>query len=587
MVVSAGNSFGKTICSICYEDLKPIVEDLQSISICGHVFHELCLQQWFEYCSNEKKYSCPVCKQRCTATNVCRLYFQSVGDQNDAVNTQREQDPDILRDQVKRLEVKVSGLTSYLELRGKEIIEINEELCLCKEKVKNEVALKNEALRQKISIQQLLNSKSEELDKLTIECLRLQERNMALAKELAALKLVSDLNLEEGEVLKFASLGNEANTKDTIDILRKSLVIRNKNYKELMAKCNLLGRGEARASKNLEKAKEKINKLKARVQQLDTAVEVKDNKDLRALKASKKASCKGDIQDGNNGGLNSLPEHYSLPESRTEQLSIPSNNWDQTRSLINDRSHSRKAEEDNYNNDKGANYTKKPTSNMAQYKERDAQFLVDGAAVKFSTAVQGLSNPDFKHQTRVKGTHQCTAPTSEAIYDINGEAEKQETGNLDGLGSRIAVNSDKGSTAAMEKDVILLSDDIEEVQPKLNTKKESSSPFPLSKPADICFSGGLIGPDGTTRYLGKWCKRGQGDGSVAMQGSNASSGDLIAIGADGRGGRIKVLRSLNQYSQDGQEASVSAKRFKYGAKTSNLQTQGCLQIEHFFGRDRH
>jgi hypothetical protein len=41
MVTSPNNSFAKTICSICYEDLKPIIEDLQSITICGHVFHEL------------------------------------------------------------------------------------------------------------------------------------------------------------------------------------------------------------------------------------------------------------------------------------------------------------------------------------------------------------------------------------------------------------------------------------------------------------------------------------------------------------------------------------------------------------------
>lgn len=39
---------------------------------------------------------------------------------------------------------------------------------------------------------------------------------------------VSDLNLDEDEVLKFASLGNGANNRDTIDILRKSLVIRNR-----------------------------------------------------------------------------------------------------------------------------------------------------------------------------------------------------------------------------------------------------------------------------------------------------------------------------------------------------------------------
>lgn len=36
----------------------------------------------------------------------------------------------------------------------------------------------------------------------------------------------------------------------------------NRSYKELMTKCNILGRGEARYSKQLEKAKEKIINLK-------------------------------------------------------------------------------------------------------------------------------------------------------------------------------------------------------------------------------------------------------------------------------------------------------------------------------------
>lgn len=34
-------------------------------------------------------------------------------------------------------------------------------------------------------------------------------------------------------------------------------------YKDLIAKCNTLGRDEARARKKLEKAKEKLEKLKA------------------------------------------------------------------------------------------------------------------------------------------------------------------------------------------------------------------------------------------------------------------------------------------------------------------------------------
>ena len=40
-MVDSGSDFAGIICSICYEPLNPINEDLQSVSICGHVFHEL------------------------------------------------------------------------------------------------------------------------------------------------------------------------------------------------------------------------------------------------------------------------------------------------------------------------------------------------------------------------------------------------------------------------------------------------------------------------------------------------------------------------------------------------------------------
>ncbi|CAL0330984.1 unnamed protein product [Lupinus luteus] len=106
---------------------------------------------------------------------------------------------------------------------------------------------------------------------------------MALAKELAALKLVSYLDLDEEDILKLTTLGNGANSKDTIDTIKKSLVLWNKSYRELMAKCNLLGRGE-------EKVKEKSTKLKARVQELQTTVEVKESEYLMSHKASKKAN---------------------------------------------------------------------------------------------------------------------------------------------------------------------------------------------------------------------------------------------------------------------------------------------------------
>lgn len=181
--MAGGTTFAKAICSICYEDLKPIVEDIQAISICGHVFHELwystptpppqththasheksqfeinyvflvvrawnpSLQQWFEYCSNTKKCTCPVCKQLCSANNANRLYFQSVGDSNDPVLTQKpidyEEDPEELHSEVSRLLTKVTGLTSVLERQGKKLKEVDEEvidwffvwLCLVADKV--------------------------------------------------------------------------------------------------------------------------------------------------------------------------------------------------------------------------------------------------------------------------------------------------------------------------------------------------------------------------------------------------------------------------------------------------------------------
>lgn len=83
------------------------------------------LQQWFEYCKNGKKKNCPVCKQSCSNANVGRLYFQSVGDQNDVSLSQKpdldEETPEELRGEVKRLEGKVSGLNSVLEEKQKNL----------------------------------------------------------------------------------------------------------------------------------------------------------------------------------------------------------------------------------------------------------------------------------------------------------------------------------------------------------------------------------------------------------------------------------------------------------------------------------
>ncbi|XP_061967051.1 uncharacterized protein LOC133690803 [Populus nigra] len=186
------------------------------------------LQQWFEYCSSEKKCSCPVCKQNCSAQDGGRLYSHSVGDQTEPLGDRKpgdEEDSELLRGEVERLEGIFLVLNTILERQVKEIKQLNEELYLCKDELKRQVKSMIDSMEQKASILHLIRLKSEELDALKLESIRLHDRNVALTKELVALKLVSDVNLEEDEVLKPASFGIEANNKDTVDIIRKSVVI--------------------------------------------------------------------------------------------------------------------------------------------------------------------------------------------------------------------------------------------------------------------------------------------------------------------------------------------------------------------------
>lgn len=585
-----GNTFAKTICSICYEDLKPVVEDLQSISLCGHVFHELCLQQWFEYCTNGKKKNCPVCKQTCTEKNTHRLFFQSVGDPNDPSLSQQPHDFEggtscELQNEVKRLEGKVLKLASTLEQQQKDIKEVNAELFSCKEQLKVEVALKNEAKKQKTASQQLLHVKSQELDQSTLECRRLQERSMALAKELAALKLVCDVNLGEEEVLKLASLGNEANSKETIDVLKKSLVIRNKSYKELMTKCNTLGRGEARSLSKLEKAIEKIDKLKARVQELEMAVEARDNENLRTLRASKNF----EVESGK-GVSKELKAVKCSYENQKKELADTVVHLHQVTGYGHD---SRRGEKRKV---MCSDVSEKDTTaciiasclDQDNREKNSFQENKDGGILETSSYMRQVSNqklnPLVDHKKAVHENILSRLKVSSGTADatqVKASDNKDELSGLKNCGKNSTVNM--SPVTILDDDDLLPLDDFTHREPSFHIRKGTSAPTSLAEIGDHCFSGGLLGPDGTNRHLGKWCKKVQNKGSAGLQGSGANSGDLISVGADGRGGRIKVLRSINQASLD-KESTVSMKRCKSGTKTGSSQSQGCLQIEHFFRR---
>ncbi|XP_074577674.1 uncharacterized protein LOC141834124 [Curcuma longa] len=184
-------SSSKPICAICYEDLKPLAEHLQCIPVCGHVLHELCLQQWLEYCPAGQKAACPICKQSCSRNRPTRLYFQSTTEE----------------------------ICSFLSFT---------KVSVWKKLAKQEESKREEIKLERDRMQQFLCVKTEELNRKSSECAKLEERSLGLAKELATLKLAMDVNLEEGEILKFASLGNGRNLESTIDVLRRSLAVRNR-----------------------------------------------------------------------------------------------------------------------------------------------------------------------------------------------------------------------------------------------------------------------------------------------------------------------------------------------------------------------
>jgi len=47
--------------------------------------------------------------------------------------------------------------------------------------------------------------------------------------------------------------------------------------------------------------------------------------------------------------------------------------------------------------------------------------------------------------------------------------------------------------------------------------------------------------DGARKGIGKWCK-----GSTAPGSASGNRGSLIAVGPDGRGGKVKILRDLGR-----------------------------------------
>ncbi|KAI3896478.1 hypothetical protein MKX03_014625 [Papaver bracteatum] len=260
------NEVANATCSICFEDLKPLSDYIESISTCGHVFHGLCLRTWLENCI-ARDITCPVCKQTYCPENITRLYYQSI---DDAIRSQKLPEKGAQEDNQrlkrKRLEGKVLSLTSLndhlkrkIKDMGDEIIELQStivELTSSSEHQKRKmkdmgdeiieleskiVGLTSSSEHQKIKMkdmgdeiieldsklldrnyalaqqQQKFYRKTEELVKAESTCSSLRKK-LAAAKSLVK-SMDSILNEEDGNP---ASLGKVDNSEDTVGI-RKNL----------------------------------------------------------------------------------------------------------------------------------------------------------------------------------------------------------------------------------------------------------------------------------------------------------------------------------------------------------------------------
>ncbi|XP_073012118.1 uncharacterized protein [Typha latifolia] len=558
----------KPICTICYEDLKPVVEVLQSIPICGHVFHELCLQQWLDYCPAGKKPTCPVCKQSCSLHPPTRLYFQSTGDAAHLTTSTQNPSFEASAEEVRRLEMKLSSLTTTFENQQAHLKKLNDEVMAWKELAEREEARRKAMNNEKECIEQLLNLKMGELSRKSLECTKLQEKSLALAKELAALKLATDMNLGEEEIMKLASLGHGSNLENAVEVLKRSLALRNKSYKELMAQCNLIGRSETRTQQKLSKAKELIKKLKTQLQDLRKELEEKENGILRDLKTSKRLKA----EDTNSNHFNQndcflSSDLYSVENQTSEPVGARTG-LNKGRSSCDDF-HLLDSCVNGLEDQNGLISSAHEDDNKVVDLETDTSFYKDDALGLPSESLKNPPHASEKEKSYMLRQHPSTFITAEASFIENTNIANRFS--YSDISSKLdersiletSVDRSMARTNSTWNKEVLLIDDI--------TKQNNSlagGNGAKAQEATAC--------PGAKRSVTKWCKTLTIPSSLEKQAAK-NNGDLIAIGGDGRGGRVKVLRALNRFTDDKRQTFWPEKH-KLGSKG------GQSQIEHFFGK---
>ncbi|XP_051201282.1 uncharacterized protein [Lolium perenne] len=568
------------VCTICYEDLRPLSDQhLYCLPSCGHVFHALCVEQWLEYCpgaGGKKKGTCPICKRACGASHPpTRLFFQSTGACPTQASPRSSQgaDPEALAAEVARLEQKAASLGRVLDEQRDGIQKLNAEVVRWKEKAAAAETMREAARKEKEYVQLQLNVKTEELSRRTTECGRLQERSLALAKELAALKLSTDMNLQEEEILKLASLGNHGNLENAVDVLKRSLALRNRSYKDLMVQCNHLGRSETRAKQKIEKASELIKKLRARVLDLQKELEEKENNVIRDLRSSKKF--KADQNETNpvnptaNNGLSSPSARYGNQIAKRDDLMQDGSN---------EKAHLNQLTPEAKND---LNLKDNMDTKFTDVIDLDGD---DDHLIRCSTKPFGNSDYTldaqnqsgrFEHDNNEPTTFRCgpsflkhTEATGKSTFQENIMKTKPQ--NV----QELPISRSMNDTTSWKKQALTI-DAISKQATRLASGTGPQQFHNLNSLSDDDFETprGSTGLEGARRGIGNWSK---GMAAPRSLNANANRGNLISVGHDGRGGKVKVLKDHGRFQGSKTPALWPKAQQKAGGKS------GQSQIEHFF-----
>lgn len=204
---------------------------------------------------------------------------------------------------------------------------------------------------------------------------------------------------------------------------------------------------------------------------MDSAVEVKDNEILRALKASRETRGERVFQNGVSLKSDSMSVNNSSEGQRKQYA--PMHKFDRIGSLPSDPLC--QTVNFNFSSPMDANSAKEGKSTSAHDEKRDACSLIDDDTSKFSTTIHGQTNANSKEPLCERSTNpKSSLLRSGAASDTMTETAVCRLRNLDEpLGPITGTITHTARTHAADTTDVVLLDDVEEVHPVLNIIKES------------------------------------------------------------------------------------------------------------------